>query len=88
MAHSKSAKKRVRQNVKRRLQTRRRKEKVKDAVRAFEVAVSEGQPGKAAEQLGQAYKQLDKIAATGAIHKNAAARKKSRLAKRLSAMAQ
>ena len=87
MAHTKSSKKRVRQNVKRRLQNRRRKEKVKDAVRAFEAAVSDAQPEKAAEQLTQAYKQIDKIAATGAIHKNTAARKKSRLAKRLSAMA-
>ena len=37
----------------------------------------------AAEQLKLVYKQLDKVAAKGTIHKNAASRKKSRLASQL-----
>lgn len=87
MAHSKSARKRIRQNTVRRLQNRRRKQGVKDSVRGFEAAVAAGQADQAAEQLKVIYKRLDQIAAKGAIHKNAAARKKSRLAKRLKAVA-
>ena len=83
MAHSLSAKKRDRQNVKRRGRNRWRKEKVKDAVKSFEQALGEGKTGDAAAQLKTVYSKLDKIAAKGAIHKNAASRKKSRLARRL-----
>ena len=83
MAHSLSAQKRIRQNVKHRARNRRRKDQVKQVVRQFEAAVQSGQADQAAEQLRLAYKKLDQVAAKGAIHKNAAARKKSRLAKRL-----
>ena len=85
MANTSSAKKRIRQNVKRRARNRWRKELVKDAVRQFSQSVSDGDKGKAAEGLRAVYKQLDKVAAKGAIHKKTAARRKSRLAKRLSA---
>jgi len=37
---------------------------------------------KAAGQLSEVYRQLDKVAAKGTLHRNAAARKKSRLARR------
>ena len=87
MAHSLSAKKRIRQNIKRRGRNRWRKERVKEAIKAFEDAVVSGNAKVAAEQLQACYKQLDQVAAKGAIHKNAAARKKSRLARRLSAIA-
>lgn len=87
MAHSLSAKKRIRQNVKCRARNRWRKDQVKEAVKAFDEAVQAGKPDQAAEQLKVVYKCLDSVAAKGAIHKNAAARTKSRLAKRLSAAA-
>ena len=83
MAHSKSAKKRIRQNAKRRLQNRRRKEVVKASVRSLDEAVRAGDAEKASEQLKDAYKRLDKTAAKGTLHKRAAARKKSRLARRV-----
>ena len=83
MAHSLSAKKRIRQNVKRRARNRWRKEQVKQAVKGFDEAVKQGDKVKAAEQLNLCYKKLDQVAGTGAIHKNSAARKKARLAKRL-----
>jgi len=83
VAHSKSAKKRNRQNIKHRLANRRRKAAVKSGVRAFTEAASAGQTERAGELLREVYKQLDKTAAKGTIHKNTAARKKSRLAKRL-----
>jgi len=87
VAHSLSAKKRDRQNVKHRGINRWRKDKVKTAVRSFEESVQAGNKDQAAEQLKAVYKSLDKIAAKGTIHKNAASRKKSRLAKRLAKVA-
>ena len=86
MAHSSSAKKRVRQNIKQHLRNRRRKSAVKDAIRAFDEAAASGKPDEAATQLKEVYKRLDKTAVKGTIHKKTAARKKSRLAKQLSRM--
>ena len=87
MAHSLSAKKRIRQNAKRRAVNRWRKGQVKDVVKGLEDAVHSGDQAKAAQQLKAVYKKLDQVAAKGTIHPNAAARKKSRLARRVSAMA-
>lgn len=87
LAHSLSAKKRDRQNLKRRARNRWRKEKVKTAVRGFEEAVETGDKAKSAEMLKTAVKTIDRIAAKGTIHKNTASRKKSRLAKRLAKLA-
>ena len=86
MPHSKSAKKRVRQNTKRRLRNRRRKAAVKGTVRALDEAVHAGKRKQAASQLKQACRLLDKTAAKGAIHKRTAARKKSRLAAKVNKM--
>jgi small subunit ribosomal protein S20 len=83
LAHSSSAKKRIRQNVKHRLRNRRRKEALKDTIRDFQTAVSGGQKDKAAEQLKKVYQVVDRTGAHGTMHKNTAARKKSRLAKKL-----
>lgn len=83
MAHSSSAKKRIRQNTKRRALNRWRKEKVRVAIRGFNEALKEGDTEKAATRLRDCEKQLDRIAAKGTIHKKTAARKISRLAKTL-----
>ena len=83
MAHTLSAKKRIRENLKRRSRNRWRKGQVKDAVKAYDEALAKGDRAEAAECLRVVYKKLDTVAAKGTIHKNAAARKKSRLAKRL-----
>ena len=85
MAHSLSAKKRVRQNLKRRARNRARKEVLKDQLKSFNAAVSGGDFGKAETELRLVSKRLDKVAAKGTIHKNTAARRRSRLAKRLNA---
>ena len=84
VAHSNSAKKRIRQNEKRRLRNRRRKAEVKQSVREYEQALVSGQADQAADKLKNVYRNLDQIAAKGTIHKNAAARRKSRLARSLS----
>lgn len=87
MAHSLSAKKRIRQNVKRNSRNRWRKQQIKDAIREFEDALRGGKTKDAAELLKLVYKRLDKTVARGTIHKSAAARKKAKLAKRLAAAA-
>lgn len=87
MAHSLSAKKRIRQNEKARLRNRRRKLQIKDAVKQLDDQIDAGQSDQAAETLKAVYKTLDKVAAKGTIHKKTAARRKSRLAKRLNKLA-
>jgi len=86
VAHSLSAKKRVRQNTKRRLINRARKSQVKTQIKRFEAAVTGGDVKTAKEQYQLVVKKLDRTAATSAIHKKTAARKKSRLAKKLNAL--
>lgn len=86
MAHSLSAKKRVRQNTKKRVINRARRSQVKTLVKRFETTVGEGDAKAAAEQLHALARKLDKVASTSTMHKKTAARKKSRLAKRLNAM--
>ena len=85
MAHSLSAKKRIRQNQKRRARNRWRKGQVKEAIRAFDDSLRAGQTDQAREHLKLVYKRLDGVAAKGTLHKNAAARRKARLARRLNA---
>ena len=83
MAHTLSAKKRIRQNASHRARNRWRKDRIRQAVRAFNDALIHHDAEQAAERLKEVYKQLDQVAAKGTIHKKAAARKKSRLAKQL-----
>ncbi|MEI7836249.1 MAG: 30S ribosomal protein S20 [Planctomycetota bacterium] len=86
MAHSASAEKRMRQNVKRQARNRWRKAKVKQVVKDYSEALTAGDPVKAAEDLKKVYRQLDRTAVKGTIHKNAANRKKSRMARKLKAL--
>ena len=83
MAHSLSAKKRVRQNSKRRVINRSRKSMVKTQIKHFEDALVSGDMSKADEQFKALTKKLDKVASTSTMHKNTAARIKSRMARRL-----
>lgn len=87
MAHSLSAKKRIRQNVKQRARNRARKRVIKVDVRAFDEALTAGDEAKAAETLRTTIKKIDQVAAKGTLHKNTAARKKSNLQRKLNALA-
>ena len=87
MAHSLSAKKRVRQNAKRNVINRARKSMVKTQMKHFLTALDAGDSTQAAEQYQILSRKLDKVAATSTMHKNTAARIKSRMAKRLNDMA-
>lgn len=86
MAHSLSAKKRIRQNTKRRVINRARKSQIKTQIKHFEEALSSGDIEAAREQYELVVKKLDKTAATSTMHKKTAARKKSRLAKKLNSL--
>jgi small subunit ribosomal protein S20 len=85
VAHSLSAKKRIRQSLKRRARNRARKDVLKDQVKTYMTALSSGDFAKAETELRNVTRRLDKVAAKHTIHKNAASRKRSRLAKRLNA---
>lgn len=86
MAHSISAKKRVRQNARRKTLNRSRRSQVKTQVKHFEAVVSEGNVATAQEQFQALVKKLDKAGTTSTMHKKTAARKKSRLARKLNAL--
>ncbi len=86
MAHSLSAKKRIRQNETHRARNRARKDLIKTQIKGFTAALASGSVEKAETALRTTASRLDKVAAKGTIHKNAAARKRSRLTKRLNAL--
>ena len=81
MAITKSVKKAIRQNVKRRKKNLIYKNKIKDLIKKARVLVKEKKEKEAKELLPQIYKILDKAAKKGVIKKNTASRRKSRIAK-------
>jgi len=83
VAHSLSAKKRVRQAAKRRVINRARKSMVKTQTKRFDNALTEGNIEKAKEEYRLLVKRLDKVASTSTMHKNTVSRLKSRMARRL-----
>ena len=65
---------------------RARKSRIKTQIKHFEEALSSGDIEAAREQYELVVKKLDKTAATSTMHKKTAARKKSRLAKKLNSL--
>jgi small subunit ribosomal protein S20 len=86
VAHSLSAKKRIRQNQKQRTRNRARRSALKSRLRAFADATAAGDSSLAETKFREACKLLDREASQGLIHPNAAARRKSRLARRLTSL--
>ena len=82
MAHSKQAKKRIRTNEKAAAHNRPIRTFTSRRVRDAHDAADAGAP-EAAEAVRAAQAALDKAAKAGVIHRNAAARRKSRLVKAL-----
>ncbi len=82
MPNIKSAMKRVKVSKKKNLRNRMVKTGVKTAIKKYQVALNEG-VAPAGAQLSATTSAIDKAAAKGVIHKNAANRKKARLAKAL-----
>ncbi len=76
MANIKSAKKRVRQNVGRQARNKSVRSRLRTAIKK-QRAEGAGKP----ESLSAVYSEIDRARKKGVVHKNAAARYKSRLAK-------
>ena len=82
MANIKSQIKRNRQNEKRRVRNKAIRSELRTRAKAVVTAAESGGED-TADALKLAVKRIDKAAAKGAIHKNQAANRKSRLMKRL-----
>ena len=83
MAHSVSARKRIRQNAKARSINRWRKITIRTAMKEYREAILHGTADDAKAKLSGLYKMLDQAASTSTMHKNTAARYKSRLTAKL-----
>lgn len=86
MPNTNSAKKRVRQNATRRSLNRWRKGRVKEQTDAFLNDLQSHDVAAAEASFKKVCQVLDAVAGKGTIHKNTAARRKSRLSKRLKAL--
>ena len=86
MANIKSAAKRDRQNKVRRMRNRVAKSSLRTATRRFDAAVASQDSAAAQEELKRVTSLLDKYAVKGVLHRNTAARKKSRLSARFHAI--
>ena len=88
MANIKSAIKRNKQNEKKRVANRVYRGEARTFITKARKAIVAGTADEAKVEVVAAVSALDKAAIKGVIHKNAAARKKSRLAKQLNKLAQ
>ena len=85
MPMNKSMAKRLRQSRERAIRNRAVKGRLHGAIRRSREAIAEGQADIAHTSVRQTARLLDKAASKGVIHRNAARRRKSRLARRLAA---
>jgi small subunit ribosomal protein S20 len=86
LANTKSAQKRIRSNERKRLRNQMYRSRVKTMIRKAEELIFAGKPDEAT--VREALATLDKAAGKGIIHKNNAARRKSRLMKKFNAATQ
>lgn len=87
MANIKSAKKRIKVTAKKQLRNRSVKSALKTNLKKFFSAVEAGDKATCEAMLPKMFAVVDKAATKGVIHKNAAAHKKSQLAKAVAKMA-
>lgn len=86
MANSPSALKRHRQSLKRRDRNRSAKSRVRSAIKKVRTAIAAGDADSAKEALAPTIRLLDSTSGRGILHRNAAARTKSRLTKQVEAL--
>ena len=79
MANSKSARKRIRVAEQKRLRNRPYRTAARTFVKKAELAIRAGDQDAASTAVGNAISMLDRVASKGVIHRNNAARRKSRL---------
>jgi len=83
MPQHKSAMRRVKRSEKEKLQNKIYRSKFKNLTKKINRALEEGNVETANEMLPKAFSAIDRAAKIGTIHKNQAARRKSRLVKRI-----
>jgi small subunit ribosomal protein S20 len=86
LANTRSARKRIRQIEKRRIRNRVHRTRARTEVKQARAAMASGDMDTSREAVREAASYLDHAATKGAIHKRNAARRKSRLMKRLAVM--
>jgi len=86
MANIKSARKRARQALKRRSHNVSLRTAARSAVKDVKKAIASGDQKAAAAALARSQAVIDRVAAKRVLHRNAAARQKSRLAHAIKAM--
>ena len=84
MANHKSSEKRVRQNVKRNLINRSNRSKLRTQIKSLRAAISGTDKALSSDLLNPTVSLIDKAVNKGLIHRNTAARHKSRLTKHVS----
>jgi len=82
MAHTRSAIKRIRQAERRRIRNQMVKSRVKTLIKRARLLIESGDLEQARLSVGDAISALDRAAERGVLHRNNAARRKSRLIKR------
>jgi small subunit ribosomal protein S20 len=86
MANTPQAKKRIRRNATRETINHSRVSRIRTFIKAVESAIDAGKKADAADALQKAQPELFRGVARGIIHKNTAARKISRLSKRVATL--
>ncbi len=86
MANTKSALKEIRKNSRRRVRNRLVRASTRTAIKRANTAIEQGETD-TPQKVNAATSALDKAAGKGVIHRNSAARRKSRLAKKIKARA-
>jgi small subunit ribosomal protein S20 len=86
MANTKSAAKAARQALKRKAVNDARRSRMRSAVKASEAAIAGGDKAQAGASFKVMQSELMRAAKNGVIHRNAVARKMSRLSKRIKAL--
>ncbi|NCN06142.1 MAG: 30S ribosomal protein S20 [Spirochaetales bacterium] len=86
MANKKSAEKRYRQSLVRRMRNRQVKSEIRNAVKKFTSGIEKKDKEASEAALQQVQKLMDTAAGKGILHPNTVARKKSRLSKKFQAL--
>jgi small subunit ribosomal protein S20 len=86
MANHKSAEKRARQNARRNEINRSNRSKLRTSIKSLRAAVAGHDKNVSGELLGPTISLIDKAVNKGVIHKNTAARYKSRLTKHVNGL--
>jgi small subunit ribosomal protein S20 len=85
MAHSRTAQKAIRQNEARAARNRWRLRSMRDAIKDLNEALLHGNAAQCTELFAKCQQIIDRTAQKGVIHKNQAARRKSRLSAKVKA---